>query len=185
MLYESLRKREWFRLRGRFDSLGRCLGERRRFLCMMTPQKHRFSPAPSRAAGLGETPDTYFASGLMGSGAVLFPQEGRLLAPCDAVVNFVFPKKYALGLRTTEGLEVVLQVGIGSNQMDSRCFQPLVDCGCQVRQGQELLRFDLEAMQQAGILTATPLVVNRSPQQVHPLALGNLEAGSALLEVTL
>jgi len=76
-------------------------------------------------------------------------------------------------------------VGIGSNQMDSRCFQPLVDCGCQVRQGQELLRFDLEAMQQAGILTATPLVVNRSPQQVHPLALGNLEAGSALLEVTL
>lgn len=40
-------------------------------------------------------------------------------------------------------------------------------------------------MQQAGILTATPLVVNRSPQQVHPLALGNLEAGSALLEVTL
>ena len=84
-----------------------------------------------------------------------------------------------------EGLEVVLQVGIGSNQMDSRCFQPLVDCGCQVRQGQELLRFDLEAMQQAGILTATPLVVNRSPQQVHPLALGNLEAGSALLEVTL
>ena len=135
------------------------------------------SPVTGRAAGLGETPDTYFASGLMGSGAVL--------APCDAVVNFVFPKKYALGLRTTEGLEVVLQVGIGSNQMDSRCFQPLVDCGCQVRQGQELLRFDLEAMQQAGILTATPLVVNRSPQQVHPLALGNLEAGSALLEVTL
>lgn len=143
------------------------------------------SPVTGRAAGLGETPDTYFASGLMGSGAVLFPQEGRLLAPCDAVVNFVFPKKYALGLRTREGLEVVLQVGIGSNQMDSRCFQPLVDCGCQVRQGQELLRFDLEAMQQAGILTATPLVVNRSPQQVHPLPLGNLEAGSALLEVTL
>ena len=38
------------------------------------------SPVTGRAAGLGETPDTYFASGLMGSGAVLFPQEGRLLA---------------------------------------------------------------------------------------------------------
>ncbi len=49
---------------------------------------------------------------------------------------------------------MVLQVGIGSNQMDSRCFQPLVDCGCQVRQGQELLRFDLEAMQQAGVCPA-------------------------------
>ena len=49
----------------------------------------------------------------------------------------------------------------------------------------ELDRKNREAMQQAGILTATPLVVNRSPQQVHPLALGNLEAGSALLEVPL
>ena len=86
MLYESLRKREWFRLRGRFDSLGLCLGERRRFLCMMTPQKHRFSPARHRTGGgLGETPDTYFASGLMGSGAVLFPQEGAAAGSCDAV----------------------------------------------------------------------------------------------------
>lgn len=193
MLYESLRKREWFRLRGHFAYLGLCthmlLWEKE--MLFMHEINHTSKtqilacPVTGRAASLVETPDTYFASGLMGAGAVLFPQEGRLLSPCDAVVNFVFPKKYALGLRTPEGLEVVLQVGIGSNQMDSQCFQPLVDCGCQVRQGQELLRFDLEAMRQAGILTATPLVVNRSPQQVHPLTLGNLEAGSALLEVTL
>ena len=141
------------------------------------------SPVTGRAAD--QTPDTYFASGLMGAGAVLFPREGRLLAPCDAVVNFVFPKKYALGLGTSGGLEVVLQVGIGSNQLDSQCFQPLVACGCQVRRGQELLRFDLQAMRQAGILTATPLVVNRAPRQVHPLTLGELQAGSALLEVAL
>lgn len=142
-------------------------------------------PVTGRAADLDQTPDTYFASGLMGAGAVLFPREGRLLAPCDAVVNFVFPKKYALGLGTSGGLEVVLQVGIGSNQLDSQCFQPLVACGCQVRRGQELLRFDLQAMRQAGILTATPLVVNRAPRQVHPLTLGELQAGSALLEVAL
>ena len=104
------------------------------------------SPVTGRAADLDQTPDTYFASGLMGAGAVLFPREGRLLAPCDAVVNFVFPKKYALGLGTSGGLEVVLQ---------------------------------------AGILTATPLVVNRAPRQVHPLTLGELQAGSALLEVAL
>ena len=143
------------------------------------------SPVTGRAADLDQTPDTYFASGLMGAGAVLFPREGRLLAPCDAVVNFVFPKKYALGLGTSGGLEVVLQVGIGSNQLDSQCFQPLVACGCQVRRGQELLRFDLQAMRQAGILTATPLMVNRAPRQVHPLTLGELQAGSALLEVAL
>ena len=134
---------------------------------------------------MDQTPDTYFASGLMGAGAVLFPQEGRLLAPCDAVVNFVFPKKYALGLKVPGGLEVVVQVGIGSNQLDGQCFQPLVACGCQVRRGQELLRFDLQAMRQAGILTATPLVMNRAPQQVRPLILGELQAGSALLEVAL
>ena len=45
------------------------------------------SPVTGRAADLDQTPDTYFASGLMGAGAVLFPREGRLLAPCDAVVN--------------------------------------------------------------------------------------------------
>lgn len=144
------------------------------------------SPVSGRAAGLGETPDTYFASGLMGSGAVLFPQEGRLLAPCDGVVEFVFPKKYALGLTAAKGLELVMQVGIGSNQLDGDCFQPLVDTGRQVRRGQEIMRFDLEALNRAGILTATPLVVvNRAPGQVRPLAFGDLEAGCDLLEVTL
>ena len=143
------------------------------------------SPVTGWVASLGETPDTYFASGLMGAGVVLYPREGRLLAPCDGVVDFVFPKKYALGLRTQTGLEVVLQVGIDSNRLDSGCFQPLVDCGRQVRQGQELLRFDLQAMRQAGVLTATPLVVNRAPQQVRPLVLGELEAGRAFLEVAL
>ena len=59
------------------------------------------SPVTGRAADLDQTPDTYFASGLMGAGAVLFPREGRLLAPCDAVVNFVFPKNtpWASGLQ--------------------------------------------------------------------------------------
>lgn len=144
------------------------------------------SPVSGRAASLAETPDTYFASGLMGTGAVLFPREGHLLAPCDGVVDFVFPKKYALGLKAAGGLELVLQVGIGTNQLNADCFQPLVDCGDQVCRGQELLRFDLRALRREGILTATPLiVVNRGPDQVHALASGELEAGKALLEVAL
>lgn len=102
-------------------------GVERRLSAMNTKQDNKLiltSPVTGWVASLGETPDTYFASGLMGAGVVLYPREGRLLAPCDGVVDFVFPKKYALGLRTQTGLEVVLQVGIDSNRLDSGCFQP-------------------------------------------------------------
>lgn len=143
------------------------------------------NPVSGRVANLVETPDTYFASGLMGAGAVLFPREGVVRAPCDGMVEFVLPKKYALGLRGEQGLELVLQVGIDTGPLNGRGFLPLVDPGAKVRQGQALVRFDLPTMQAAGIDTATPLVVNLPASQVHPLATGDLDAGRDLLEITL
>lgn len=57
------------------------------------------SPVTGRAADLDQTPDTYFASGLMGAGAVLFPREGRLLAPCGRRGQFCVSQKIRPGPR--------------------------------------------------------------------------------------
>ena len=75
------------------------------------------SPVTGRAAALTETPDTLFASGLMGAGALLYPSEGLLRAPCDGVVDYVLPQRYALGLKADQGLELLLQVGIDTDTL--------------------------------------------------------------------
>ena len=142
------------------------------------------SPVTGRAAALTETPDTLFASGLMGAGALLYPSEGLLRAPCDGVVDYVLPQRYALGLKADQGLELLLQVGIDTDTLNGVGFHPLVKPGLRVRRGQALLTFDLEELPRRGLPTATPLVVNLPASQVRPLASGELSAGSNLLEVT-
>jgi len=143
------------------------------------------SPLSGRAAALAETPDSFFASGHMGSGAVLFPREGVLRAPCDGVVEYVLPRKYALSLKAGHGLELLMQVGIDTACMAGVGFCPLVEPGSRVHRGQELVHFDLPSLERAGALTATPVVVNLPASQVHPLTTGDLAAGQALLELTL
>lgn len=143
------------------------------------------SPVSGRAAALGEAPDSFFASGLMGSGAVLYPREGVLRAPCDGVVAYVLPRKYALSLKAEGGLELLMQVGIDTRCMDGIGFCPLVEPGSRVHRGQELAHFDLPTLERAGAQTATPVVVNLPASQVHPLTTGDLNAGQALLELTL
>lgn len=142
------------------------------------------SPVSGRAAALTETPDTLFASGLMGAGALLYPSQGLLRAPCDGVVDYVLPQRYALGLKADRGLEVLMQVGVDTDTLQGVGFHPLVKPGLRVRQGQALAAFDLEDLQRRGLSTATPLVVNLPASQVRLLTSGALAAGSALLEVT-
>lgn len=148
--------------------------------------KNEFAcPIKGRVEDLSNTPDEAFAGKMMGDGVVIFPEEGVVYAPSDIEVSFVFPTKHALGLRTEEGLELLIHVGIETVKLDGEGFNVFVKEGDKVKKGDKLMEFDLETITQKASSIATPVIVtNLSPKQsVEVLKQGSTLVGEQLFKV--
>ncbi len=121
-------------------------------------------PLAGEVRALSEVPDAMFAAGTMGPGVAIAPTGDTVIAPADGVVTTVFPTGHAIGLTLSEGIELLIHVGIDTVDLKGAGFQPLVQQGEQVRAGQPLLRFDLAALHDAGYSSMTPVIVLNDAQ---------------------
>lgn len=95
----------------------------------------------------------------MGKGIAIDPQDGLLVAPAKAEVTLVFPTMHAIGLRTENGAELLIHVGMDTVSLEGKGFKSFVQVGDQVEAGQKLLEFDLAVIRQAGLPVITPIIV--------------------------
>lgn len=103
--------------------------------------------------------DDAFAQGALGKGIAIEPIEGKVVAPFDGTVITLFPTKHAIGLVSDDGMELLIHIGMDTVQLEGKHFEALVSQGDKVKQGQALVNFDIEAIQEAGFSTITPVVV--------------------------
>ena len=143
------------------------------------------SPLTGVAKDLSETPDEAFASKMMGDGAVVIPTDGNVVAPADAEVAFVFPSKHAVGLKTTDGLELLIHIGIDTVKLDGKGFETFVKDGDKVKKGDKLLSFDLEFIKDNAPSIASPVICTalNDKQKVRLLNSGEIKAGDALIAI--
>lgn len=117
------------------------------------------SPVTGHVMPLSEAPDEVFASGAMGKGIAVEPTEGVIYAPVNAIVTTIFPTGHAIGLTTENGAEILIHIGLDTVNLDGKGFEKLVENNQQVEAGQELVRFDIDLIKDAGYETVTPIVV--------------------------
>lgn len=122
------------------------------------------SPLKGKIVPLKDCKDAAFASGAMGKGIVIEPKEGKIIAPFDATVKILFPTKHAIGLVSKDGVELLIHVGIDTINLNGAHFEALVAQEDQVKAGQELLRFDMDAIEAAGYSTQTMLIITNTAQ---------------------
>ncbi|MER5435829.1 glucose PTS transporter subunit IIA [Streptomyces sp. NPDC002588] len=115
------------------------------------------APVAGTVVALADVPDKVFASGAIGDGAGLAPAGGEVRAPLDATVITMMPHAY--GLRTDDGVEVLVHVGIDTVKLKGRHFHPAVAEGDRVRPGDLLVEFDPEAVRDAGCDPVTVVLV--------------------------
>ena len=144
------------------------------------------SPFNGRAASITETPDEAFAEKMMGDGYVVFPSEGVVYAPEDCEISFVFPSKHALGLRTEDGLEYLLHIGVDTVKLEGKGFEVFVQENDKVKKGDKLMEFDIEyikehAKSEACIGVFTSLEVG---QEIVMKAEGEIRALDEIAEIT-
>lgn len=144
------------------------------------------SPFNGRAASITETPDEAFAEKMMGDGYVVFPSEGVVYAPEDCEISFVFPSKHALGLRTEDGLEYLLHIGVDTVKLEGKGFEVFVQENDKVKKGDKLMEFDIEyikehAKSEACIGVFTSL---EEGQEIVMRAEGEIRALDEIAEIT-
>ncbi|WP_214884514.1 MULTISPECIES: beta-glucoside-specific PTS transporter subunit IIABC [unclassified Exiguobacterium] len=143
------------------------------------------APLKGEVVSLETVRDEVFSSGAMGKGIAIMPSEGTVYAPFDGEIVTVYPSKHAIGLRSNTGVEVLIHIGIDTVKLNGKYFETLVTDGQKVKEGDSLVRFDMDAIAREGYDTITPIIVTNTDHylDVLPTYTGTVEANHGVLRV--
>ena len=143
------------------------------------------TPIVGDVVALSNVNDPVFSSGAMGQGIAVKPSEDVVYAPADAEVTIVFPTGHAYGLRTANGAEILIHVGIDTVSMNGEGFNHKVAQGDKVKAGDVLGTFDSAKIAAAGLDNTTMVIVTNTADfaSVNPVASGTVAKGDAIIEV--
>jgi len=151
-----------------------------------TPQNETLvTPIVGDVVALADVNDPVFSSGAMGQGIAVKPSQGVVYAPADAEVSIAFPTGHAFGLKTTDGAEVLIHVGIDTVSMNGEGFEAKVAQGDKVKAGDVLGTFDSNKIAAAGLDDTTMVIVTNTADyaSVDSVATGSVAKGDAVIEV--
>ena len=143
------------------------------------------SPIVGQTVALSDVNDPVFSSGAMGQGLAIKPSEGVVYAPADAEVTIAFGTGHAYGLKTANGAEILIHVGIDTVTMNGEGFEQKVSQGDKVKAGDVLGTFEIEKIAAAGLDDTTMVIVTNTPDyaSVTPVAEKTVAKGDAVIEL--
>ena len=144
-----------------------------------------YSPFTGNAADIQTAPDEGFSSGMIGEGACVEITEPEVVAPADGTISFVFDTKHAIGFRTSDGIALLIHVGIDTVALNGKGFKVFVKAGDSVKKGDLLMRVDLDYLRENAPSLVSPVVCTEldGESQAMVMASGMTKAGELLLEV--
>ncbi|MCR4608984.1 MAG: glucose PTS transporter subunit IIA [Eubacterium sp.] len=107
-------------------------------------------PTPGKVIPYTEIPDPTFASGALGQGIGVEPEEGVVFAPMDGEISSVADSKHAIGISGAEDQELLIHVGVDTVEMKGDGFKTFVEEGDKVKRGQKIMEFDIGKIKAAG-----------------------------------
>lgn len=141
------------------------------------------SPVKGKAVALKEVNDPTFAEEMIGKGAAVIPEEGKIYAPADGEIGMVFDTLHAVSMTTDFGAEVLIHIGLDTVRMKGDGFIGHVKAGDHVKKGDLLLEVDLEKVKAAGYDIITPVLICNTPDyaSVEGVEAAHVNAGDDLI----
>ena len=143
------------------------------------------SPIVGEVVSLSEVNDPVFSSGVMGQGIAVKPSKGVVYAPADAEIAIAFPTGHAYGLKTDNGAEILIHVGIDTVSLNGKGFEAKVSQGDRVRAGDIIGTFDSEVIAANGLDDTTMVIITNTMDyaEVTPIATGSVTNKTRVLEL--
>ncbi|MDO5293527.1 MAG: sucrose-specific PTS transporter subunit IIBC [bacterium] len=129
---------------------------------LVTEKNTIYAPIEGEVIALSSVPDETFAGEVLGKGCAIIPKTGRVVAPFDGVVETVFDTKHAIGLKSADGVEILIHVGINTVELGGKFYETYVNDGDTVKAGDLLVSFDMNKIKEAGYEMATPVIVTNT-----------------------
>ncbi len=131
---------------------------------------------------LSQVPDEAFSKKMVGDGMAIDSIDSVLLSPIDGIVEFIHPSRHAITLKSADGLEVLIHIGVDTVKLKGEGFTAFVQAGQKVKTGDRLIEFDLDyiATQAKSAMTLV-LITQPNNYQIQFSNLSRVSAGTSTL----
>ena len=143
------------------------------------------SPIKGKAVELSQVSDPTFGECMLGKGIAILPSEGKVYAPADGEISMMFETHHAVSMVTTEGIELLIHIGLETVALKGEGFEAHVQSGDQVKKGDLLLSMDLEKLKSEGYDIISPVVVCNTDDyaDVQGVVLEKVEPGDPIIKI--
>ena len=140
-------------------------------------------PIEGEVIELSEVQDAAFSSGVLGKGVAIKPSNNKVVSPVNGEVTILFPTHHAIGIKSDNGIEILIHVGMDTVKLDGKYFYPKVKQGEHVKVGQLLLEFNQKEIEKAGYSLVTPVIITNSDQYLDIIETGLKSKEEGLLTI--
>ena len=139
------------------------------------------APVDGELIPLSEVADGVFSEKIMGDGFAVIPANGAVCAPLSGTAETVFPTGHAVGIKSKDGIECIIHIGLETVELNGEGFHPLIQQGAKVKAGEPIVNFDKEALEQKGYKLTTMVVFPSGYEHAFDLGKRTVASGETLV----
>ncbi|MGG7161934.1 beta-glucoside-specific PTS transporter subunit IIABC [Clostridium baratii] len=128
------------------------------------------SPIKGEVLPLSKVNDMTFAEEIMGKGIAIMPTSNEVVSPINGTVSMIFNTKHAIGLKSDDGVEILIHIGLDTVKLDGEHFEVFAKNGDRVKVGDKLVEFNKEAIKDKGYDIITPVIVTNTTDYLDVIA---------------
>lgn len=140
------------------------------------------APTKCQVIKLEEVTDEAFSKKIVGDGCAIIPQDGLICSPVDGEIILVFRTNHAIGIKSDEGVELLIHMGIDTVELEGKGFESLVKVGDRVKVGMPLSKIDINYIKSSGKSIQTPIVITNG-YHVVKVDEGNKKIGDSIMKL--
>ncbi|MDO4555036.1 MAG: PTS glucose transporter subunit IIA, partial [Lachnospiraceae bacterium] len=143
------------------------------------------NPIKGRILPLSEVADAVFSSEMLGKGFAVEPAEGKTYAPVSGTISAVFDTKHAIGITGTDGVEILVHMGLDTVKLEGKGFDVKVKAGDTIKAGDLIAEFDMDYIKSEGYPVTTPVIVSNTDNysEISAPKAGDAEVGAKIITV--
>jgi sugar PTS system EIIA component len=122
------------------------------------PVEIKFS-VKGKSLNIADVPDEVFATKMVGDGIAFEPKEGIIYSPVDGEILQTFRTKHAVGIKSKEGIEILIHIGIDTVHMNGEGFEYLIKENQMIKAGEKIMTFDIDLINKKAKSNLIPMLI--------------------------